>query len=123
MPVCPPSDTARTPESIAVLTTGTPAAIAYVWEVIKDDEYLAEEKLALLVAADAHLGLSLLEKIESSALTFEDLSEELREMLTKRDTARTGRDFATADRLRTELENRGYHVEDSSSGTVLRNRD
>ena len=44
-------------------------------------------------------------------------SRELLEMIVERDTARTAKDFATSDKLRDEIQARGYTVLDAPSGS------
>jgi cysteinyl-tRNA synthetase len=99
---------------------GTPQALGLVWEAIRDDGLSAEEKWGVLEVADAVLGLSLLHPPASAApLAPRDIPEDIRGILASRDAARARKDFAESDRLRQELQNRGYRVEDSASGTLL----
>jgi len=48
------------------------------------------------------------------------LEPELQRMMDAREAARAARDFATADRLRQELKERGVALEDSKSGVRWR---
>ncbi len=96
----------------------TPQALAFLWETLKGDEYSPEEKWGLLVSADALLGLPL------TALPLVDKEpsaypEDVQKLVYERDLARGAKDFAQADALRYQLQNRGYRVEDSPSGTLL----
>ena len=52
-----------------------------------------------------------------------ELPPEVSTLVTRRDEARAGRDFATADALRDELESRGWVVEDTPSGTRVHRKD
>jgi cysteinyl-tRNA synthetase len=52
-----------------------------------------------------------------ATLESEPLPESLRELVTARTTARAGRDWATADRLRDELHALGVEVIDLPDGT------
>ncbi|HEX6347768.1 MAG TPA: cysteine--tRNA ligase [Candidatus Dormibacteraeota bacterium] len=68
--------------------------------------------LALVEDADAHLDVLRAED--------EALEPELQEMIDARERARAARDFATADRLRETLKERGVLLEDSKSGVRWR---
>jgi cysteinyl-tRNA synthetase len=48
--------------------------------------------------------------------------EEVLELLARRTEAKRVRDFATADRVRDEITARGWLVEDTAKGPVLRRR-
>ena len=50
----------------------------------------------------------------------EQASDEVLGIIHRRDAARAGRDFAAADSLRAELEERGWIVEDGPAGTQVR---
>jgi cysteinyl-tRNA synthetase len=52
-----------------------------------------------------------------------EVPPEVSALVTRRDEARAGRDFATADALRDELESRGWVVEDTPSGTRVHRKD
>lgn len=97
----------------------TPQALAALWDALRSEDYAPEEKWGLLEDADAHLGLSLTQSSTSSALKGTDIPKDVRKMLARREIARTSSDFATADRLRSDIENRGYRVDDGLNGPVL----
>ncbi len=101
----------------------TPQALSVLWEALRSDENTPEELRGLLEVADVHLGLSLLSppKIVRK-FAAEDAPVDIRALAEARDAARAKKDFAEADRLREELETRGYRVEDSAEGTVLAKR-
>ena len=97
----------------------TPQALSVLWDSLRGEDCSPEEKWGLLETAEAHLGLSLLNPPLPSALAPTEIPEEIATMLAKRASARVAKDFKTADRLRSELENRGYLVEDGPEGQVL----
>ncbi len=98
---------------------GTPQALGILWDSLKSEEYSPEEKWGLLLDADAHLGLSLLNPVVATALESGDIPTDLRDLLQKREIARIAKDFKEADRIRAEIESRGYRVDDRPSGPVL----
>ena len=51
-----------------------------------------------------------------------DLPEEVQQMVTARDEARKNKDWAESDRLRDELQAKGFEVLDSAEGTTLRKK-
>ena len=67
-----------------------------------------KEWVALMAEIDAHLDV--LDVDES------DLADEIEKLIAEREAARNARDFATADRIRTELRDRGIALEDSKDG-------
>ncbi len=93
----------------------TPAALALLWESVRDEDTEREEQLAVIQIADAVFGLSLLTEVAA-------LPAHIEALLRERDIARMSRDFAKSDGLRIHIEDRGYHVEDGPSGTIVTKR-
>ena len=98
---------------------GTPQALSILWDTLKSENYTPEEKWGILIDAEAHLGLLLLQPPTSTTLTEEDVPEEVRKLLTRRKTARANQDFTEADRIRDEIEHKGYRVDDGPGGPML----
>lgn len=92
----------------------TPQALALLWDVVKDEDMEREEQLAVVLAAEAVLGLGLLEKAPSAAIPADVLA-----LVQQREKARSERNFAESDALRVHIENRGYAVEDRPDGPVV----
>lgn len=97
---------------------GTPQALAILWETLRSEEYAPEEKWGLIEDAEAHLGLSLLDP-PTRKLSGEEVPREVQELFERREAARGRHDFALADRLRGEIEKRGYRVDDGPEESVL----
>jgi cysteinyl-tRNA synthetase len=97
----------------------TPQALSVLWDALRSEEYSPEEKWGLIEDADAHLGLLLLNPPPTKDLAASAAPQAIRELLQKREEARKNKDFTEADRLRVEVENSGYHVEDGPNGPVL----
>ena len=54
----------------------------------------------------------------STATADDDLASQVESKIEERNRARAGKDFATADRIRTELREMGVEIMDSPSGTT-----
>jgi cysteinyl-tRNA synthetase len=100
---------------------GTPAALAALWETVKDDALPAKEAWGAILAADAVLGLSLTEPpvTASPTLSADEIPEDVRALIREREAARQSRDFAKADEIRIHITKRGYHVDDGPHGPVI----
>jgi cysteinyl-tRNA synthetase len=99
---------------------GTPQALAVLSRALKDEDLSPEEKWGVILSADALLGLSLAHPPEAALpRPPEALPEDVQKLVYGRDLARAGKDYAEADRLRYQLEERGYRVDDGPSGTLL----
>ncbi|HVB20172.1 MAG TPA: cysteine--tRNA ligase [Candidatus Paceibacterota bacterium] len=97
----------------------TPQALGILWDALKSEEYAPEEKWGLLMDADAHLGLSLLESPAPTMTAKAEIPMEIQEMLARRETARISGDFKEADLIRSDIERGGYRVDDGPNGPVL----
>lgn len=98
----------------------TPELLAYVWERLRSLDDPAT-KTAVLYHADEILGLDIskLQSPISKRIEKQDQDETLRNMLSRRDSARTVKDWATSDILRKQLEEMGYEVTDTIEGTKI----
>ncbi|MBU2103410.1 cysteine--tRNA ligase [Patescibacteria group bacterium] len=112
-----PSDTSRRVIALLRDDLATPAALALLWEAVRDEDMERSEQLGVIKAADAVLGLSLL--TPSVKLI---VPESIQRLIEKREEARENRDFSTADALRIHISNSGYHVEDGPSGPIVTSR-
>jgi cysteinyl-tRNA synthetase len=99
----------------------TPAAVAYVFELVREANTARAEQrrddAATLVATVVELAgvLGIDPKAEVP-----ELDEEIAALVTERDEARARKDFATSDRIRDQLLARGIALEDTPNGTVWR---
>jgi cysteinyl-tRNA synthetase len=99
---------------------GTPQALAYLWEMLRDEDLSPREKQGLIEVAEPILGLSLLNLPESARKRKpEELPEDVQNLVKDREKARLARDFEKSDLIRDKLQNRGYRVEDSAEGPLL----
>jgi len=83
----------------------TPQAVAVVWEMLKSN-IPSVDKLDLLYEFDQVLGLKLREIEEV------EIPEEIINLAKKRLQARNSKDFDESDRMRAEIEKKGYIIED-----------
>lgn len=89
----------------------TPRAVQRLRLVEKSADISAAEKAGIFRYADQVLGLDLSRVPEKRVLT-----EEQSQLLSQREIARAGKDFAESDRLRTLLEESGLEVKDGPQG-------
>lgn len=96
----------------------SPEALAVVWKMVEDQTIPTSTKAQSLLNFDEVLGLGL-DKFVNKRL---QIPEEVRVLLTERDQARTAKDWPASDRLRMEIEARGYVVEDAAGGTKVKQK-
>lgn len=104
-----------------------PRAISELWSLVRDlnaalDRHSRgigagerEAALEAIAAMDAVLGV--VELAERGRDLDAATEERIRELVEARTRARRNRDFATADRIRAELEDEGVRLEDTPAGT------
>ena len=93
-----------------------PLAMGIVWEVVRND--IKSQKFAeLLLEFDTVLGL----KIDKQPTTNQELPKEITELIQKRDIARAEKNWAESDKLRDEIQAKGYSVKDTKNGTIVQN--
>ena len=90
-----------------------PEALALVWEVVKSD-LSPGEKRSLLLDWDKVLGLNLARE--------EKIDQEILELVKKRQDLRSEKKWQEADKIRIEIETKGYLVEDSNKDSVLKKK-
>lgn len=93
-----------------------PKALAFVWEIIHEKKLNFKEKYRLILDFDKVLGLNL------KNIKKETIPKEIINLAKQRDKARKAKDFKTADKLREEIEKRGYIIEDTKEGFLLRKK-
>ena len=84
----------------------TPEALAITWKLVKDESVSPTDKRATLLEFDKVLGLNL-ERNE-----FLEVPQEIIALGEKRQKAKESKDFEEADRIRKEIESRGYEIRD-----------
>ncbi len=94
----------------------TPKALALVWKLIADDKISKADKKATLLDFDQVLGLGL-KKAQK-----EPLPEAVRDLLNQREKARQDQNWALADDFRRQIEELGFKVFDSPTGSRCQRR-
>ena len=94
-----------------------PEALAVMWKMVKDGSVSDADKLALLLKMDKVLSLSL-DKVPAKKEEKVGGEEEWK-LVEKRSMAKKNKDYAMADQIRKELEERGYLVKDTPKGPIL----
>ena len=93
-----------------------PKALTVVWKLVRDEKEVCDrERYELLQEFDRVLALDLAKEVIG-----ETLPREVDELIRKREAAREKRDWKTADKLREEIRQLGYLVEDSPKGVRWR---
>lgn len=92
-----------------------PQALVVVWGVVKSSLPVAVKR-ATLLRFDEVLGLGL----RQVPLAATQLHPEVRLLLQEREAARAGRDWAKADKLRRQIEEKGFLIEDTQKGPRLK---
>jgi cysteinyl-tRNA synthetase len=87
----------------------TPMALAVLWEMLKSN-IPSVDKIDLVQSFDEVLGLNLL---ESSNVEVK-IPDNIQELMNKRENLRKQKKFDEADKMRREIEDLGYKVNDSS---------
>ena len=93
-----------------------PAAVALVWELLKDKKVDSGAKTALLYKFDEVLGLGL-EKVKEEKIK---IPKEVTDLADQRIKARDKKDWKLADDLRKQISDHGYSVEDTDKGYKLK---
>jgi cysteinyl-tRNA synthetase len=91
-----------------------PRAVAVLWCILADASLAAGSRARLLAELGAVLGLSWQTNRAVAG------GPEALQLVEARERARAERDFAKADALRVELSKRGFAIEDSPAGPLLR---
>lgn len=92
-----------------------PEAMAVVFGVLKDNSLKPAERKTLLLDFDGLLGL----RLEEAANRTEELPSGVAALVSARDEARKGKNWAESDRLKDELQKLGYKVNDTPNGTKI----
>ncbi len=93
----------------------TSEALALIWKLTKDENIKNEDKKATIADFDKVLDLDLNKKIED-----EKIPQEIWDLVDKRKKVREEKNWLESDRLREEIKNKGYLVEDLQDECKIR---
>jgi cysteinyl-tRNA synthetase len=93
----------------------TPRALAALWGLIRDSSVASRNILDTVVSMDRVLGLNLMQNPGTP-----ESDPEIEALVAERSAAKKAKDFAKADSIRQDLQNRGISLEDRPSGTIWR---
>ncbi|HSR89039.1 MAG TPA: cysteine--tRNA ligase [Candidatus Udaeobacter sp.] len=93
----------------------TPAAMAIMWDMIKDPIFPTSAKKKTILKFDSILGLGL-KKLKKEKVS---ISKEINGLIIQRNQARSDKNWKKSDELRKEIEAAGYNVIDTPDGTKI----
>lgn len=96
----------------------TPKALALLWTMVRS-AMEPGKKLATLFAMDAVLGLHLQAYYQGQRTAQAEVAPEVIELVAAREAARAAAEWPTADRLRQQISDLGYQIEDTDIGPKL----
>ena len=92
-----------------------PEALSVVWEMVRSD-YPGSAKKKSLLKFDEILVLGLAEFKPEKV----EVPDEVRSLIQKREQFRKSGDFSEADKIRVQIEEKGFTVEDTPTGTKIK---
>ncbi|MBI5370363.1 cysteine--tRNA ligase [Candidatus Uhrbacteria bacterium] len=95
-----------------------PQALAVMWEMIEDGALPTSGKAQSMLKFDRVLGLGL----EAYIATPLFIPEEVRALIAEREIARDAKDWSASDRLREQIEQLGFTIEDTPKETKVRQK-
>jgi cysteinyl-tRNA synthetase len=100
----------------------TAQALAVMWDFIKNDTISPADKKSALKVVDQVLGLGFTDPQTAAKLKViegTELPSDVQKLVAEREEARMAKDFARSDLLRTQLEDKGYLIKDTSEGQKI----
>ncbi|MBI5138415.1 MAG: cysteine--tRNA ligase [Candidatus Vogelbacteria bacterium] len=97
----------------------TPQALAATWEMLRDQDLNAADKIKTVLAFDNLLGFNIQTMLRDSTTP---IPENVSKIVTEREVARNSKDWTKADELRAKIEDLGYLVRDTEAGQIVDKR-
>ena len=95
----------------------TPKALSLLWQLIKDPKVSDNEKYNTSKIFDEVLGIDLLDYRNTNNGI--EISTEILGLLHQREESRKNKDYATSDKLRDILQEKGYKIKDGKDGLYI----
>jgi cysteinyl-tRNA synthetase len=95
----------------------TPKALSLLWQLIKDPKVSDNEKYNTSKIFDEVLGIDLLDYRNMNNEI--EISTEILSILQQREESRKNKDYATSDKLRDILEEKGYKIKDGKDSLYI----
>ncbi len=93
----------------------SPQAIAFMWDILRDDKLNDAEKYELAIDFDKVFGLKLDEEEKDV-----EVPKHVQKLVKEREEARKNKDWEKADKLREKISKDGYFVYDTKEGAKVR---
>ncbi len=87
----------------------TPKALQVFWNLLEEKNLASKDKLSLLEKWDSVLGLGISEFEEEK----EEIPEEIKKLVSERETLRKSKKYAEADIIRERIKEKGFLIEDT----------
>jgi len=116
LPAIPESDLISDFENAIFDDLNMPKAMASVWAAVNDNALKPGEKLSILNYMDDVLGFD----INSWQEEVFDIPSDVSNLVAAREKARKEKNWSESDRLRNEIHNLGYSIEDASGGAKVK---
>lgn len=94
----------------------TPQALATLWKALKSHNPPSAEQIYRL---DTLFGLNFKKSVAQYKKTLKSAPAAVKKLQKQRDTARSNKDFAQADKIRDAIEKMQWSIEDTPSGSIL----
>lgn len=91
-----------------------PKALSILWDTVRDKDLSYEERLSLISEFDKVLSFDLVKKTE------EVISDEIYELVKKRNDFKKNKDYKKADEIRDLIKQKGYIIEDTPKGPKVK---
>ena len=100
----------------------TPEAIALLYAILKSPTLTPDQKLSTIFKMDEVFGLDLENTYTPVTDDIHNIEPEIQDLLEKRKQAKEQKNYALSDEIRLKIEELGYEVTDSPSGTKLKRK-
>jgi len=99
----------------------TAEGLALVWKLLDDKKISPEDKRVTILDFDKVLGLNFdkLAQDLKREISFNELPEEIQNLIKEREEVRKNKNWEKADLIRNELEKRGYIIDDTPEGPKI----